>query len=158
MSRVRNFIGVKHQGLREKVDVLTNELHDELEDAYYGTYISEGVRSEDGWKHGVSKPWEGFDVRVNATQSLKQFQILHGMLFHIHNILFHKVNLLEPEVIPASDYDENTDKDAVLHIKSSESRQWIIDTAQQYGVNPKKIRNRLILRVKETLNHDIILD
>jgi len=157
VSRVRSFAGVKNQALREKVDVITNELHDLLEDAYYGTYVSDGVRMSDGWKHGVSKPFLSWDVEPTLPESLALFQALHGMLFQIHTLMFHEVNLKEPEPLSSSAYDDDLDENQNPVSKVLVIGQQLLQTALETGVNPIPMKNWIKSEVQTQLGHNINL-
>ena len=144
----RNFNNIQHERLRKKIDIAINMLHDELTDCYYNY-----------WKQEESKAFFAFDVLNTAKKSKKQFDLLHGLLFHIYTILFHKVNKLEPEQYADDEYDTVFDGEGLpIGTKSAESKQWIIDTANQYGVNPAAIKTHLINWVQTELGYSIDLD
>jgi hypothetical protein len=80
----RNLAGVQHQEVREIVDARFNALHDELEACYYGA-----------WRQGKSKPFHGHDIQANPEESKLLFDRLHGMIFHLRELAFHRANLQE---------------------------------------------------------------
>ena len=158
----RNFGGIKHQALREKVDPIAYMLADELEDCYYGSYVDEDTpRLQDGWKQGNSKPFlTVFDVQPSLPESLALFQALHGLIWHLYTLLFDEVNQQEPVPIPESEYALETDIDSVQHDKRTTARNMIIQIRDDYGLTNQdlqSLRQELITRVKTTLDIDVVL-
>jgi hypothetical protein len=82
MRAVRNFGDVAFESLRRAVDAKFNDLHDSLEEAYYGRRAENGrfVRGT-GWRDGVSSPWHGVDVQATPGESKALFDRLHGALW-----------------------------------------------------------------------------
>lgn len=121
---VRNYDGIQFEDLRRQIDGVFNDLHDSLEEAYYGARDANGrLDRTTGWSAGVSKPWEGFDVRPTPEQSKAQFDVLHGHLWISHSLHFHAENLKQPSPYPRSAYDEYEDDDGVLRSRVAEDRQ-----------------------------------
>lgn len=71
----RNRQGIEDASLRAGVDPVFESLHDGLERAYY-----------DAWRHGRSRPWQGYDVQATPALSKALFDQLHGALWHRHEI------------------------------------------------------------------------
>ena len=88
------FFGIRFgpEGLDDKFRAIA----DELEVAYYQF-----------WRQGLSKPFLGFDVRANPAQSKTQFDLLHGLIWNLHLMVFHQLNLERPvaERAPVDKYD-----------------------------------------------------
>jgi hypothetical protein len=82
MRVLRNVGGVAFESLRRTIDAKFNDLHDSLEEAYYGRRAENGrfVRST-GWRDGASSPWHGVDVRATPAESKVLFDRLHGALW-----------------------------------------------------------------------------
>ena len=145
-ARVRNFTGVRHEALRRKLDVVINNLHDQLSDCYYNY-----------WRQGQSKSFFIWDVLGTPQGNKRQFDLLQGLIFHLYNMLFHKVNKLDANY-PESEYNTPINKTAGFATRYDESRQWIIDTANQHDVNPIAIRDYIIDWVRSNLGYEITLD
>lgn len=100
----------QHADLRfgpEGLDDKFSEIVNELEDSYYGTAESnDGPRANDGWKHGASHPWHGFDVQPTVEQSKALFDEFHGLLWTAYKIIFDVFNMERPvnERVPLEDY------------------------------------------------------
>lgn len=75
MVASRNRQNILDADLRADVDPIFEEMHDELERAYY-----------DAWRHGRSQPWQGYDVQATPEASKLLFDRLHGAIFHHHEI------------------------------------------------------------------------
>jgi len=65
----RNLESVEFAALRRAVETPFHRAHDELTAAYY-----------DGWRHGRSAPWRGYDVQATPEQSRALFDELHGLI------------------------------------------------------------------------------
>jgi hypothetical protein len=106
----RNFSGVQFESVRARIDPMFNELHDSLEEAFYGDRDKNGVFiAGTGWRDGASKPWFGFDVQPTPEQSKQLFDELHGTIWHLHAIVFDGENAKEAEPIPPESYDTERD-------------------------------------------------
>lgn len=81
----RNWKGIPFEQLRRKVDVKFNAAHDALTDAYYNY-----------WRHGLSKPWRGFDVQATPEDSKALFEKLHGLIFHLREVALYEENMRQP--------------------------------------------------------------
>lgn len=94
----RNWKGIQFEKLRRKVDPAFNECHDTLSKAYYG-------QTEFIWK---GKNWGILDKET--------FDKLHGLVFHLRTLEFHKKNLLqlEKDRIPEDEYENIYDRDGNL--------------------------------------------
>jgi len=101
----RNWDGIDHEHVRRAVDPRFNELHDALSDAYYNY-----------WSKGLSKPFHGYDVQATPEQSKALFDQLHGLIFHLRDIAFHRHNMsLPPQYrIPLGEYDAVRGADGTL--------------------------------------------
>lgn len=75
MDKQRNRAGIIDADLRAEVDPDFEDLHDSLERAYY-----------DDWRHGRSRPWQGYDVQSTPEASKQLFDQLHGAIWHAHEI------------------------------------------------------------------------
>jgi len=71
----RNRERIADAALRAAVDPTFEQLHDALETAYYQY-----------WRRGISHPWQGYDVQPTLEESKRQFDALHGALFHEHEV------------------------------------------------------------------------
>jgi len=89
----RNYENIQFGKLRKKVDPAFNECHDVLSKAYYG-------KIEFVWK---GKNW--------GVLSKELFDKLHGLIFHLRTLEFHKRNLLQAakDRIPATEYNDTYD-------------------------------------------------
>ncbi|MCB2081385.1 MAG: hypothetical protein KDD76_02040 [Rickettsiales bacterium] len=113
MRTDRKFEKVQFERLRKDWDVFFNTLHDELEDAYYGTKDAEGTfTAGTGWRNGESRPFHGLDIIVanlpiklaaflgvqngqsvlTPAQAKELFDALHGALWLAHGVWLHKKN------------------------------------------------------------------
>lgn len=94
MGAPLNLDRVQHERARRfnKLDERITAVVDSLEDAYYGTKQPDDKRAQDGWKHGVSHPWRGFDVMPTIEESKRQFDLLHGAIWHLHAWLVWRAN------------------------------------------------------------------
>lgn len=118
---VLNFDGVRNEIIRRHVDDFYHELRSDLRDTYR-TY----------WKHGLNKKWFMWDVRNNEAATRKQFEILYGLLGHIHVVILFAVNK-QLKLVPMQ-------KLGGLE-KLNHSKQWIAEKAQQYDIDLDIIRN-----------------
>jgi len=86
MRTLRNFGDVAFESLRRAIDTKFNDLHDSLEEAYYGRRGDDGrfVRGT-GWRDGASSPWHGVDVQATPAESKALFERLHGALWWRHD-------------------------------------------------------------------------
>ena len=104
--RPRNYDRVKHEALRRVIDDRFNQMHDDLEEAYYGPRDGNGrFVPGTGWRNGLSSPWLGFDVQVTPSLSKVLFDRLHGMLWQFYTLVFHEENLKQAEPFKSNEYD-----------------------------------------------------
>ena len=68
---IRNYEKIQFAELRQTVESRYNELADELSDCYYNC-----------WKHGLAKPFYGYNVQATLEDSKLLFDKLHGLIFH----------------------------------------------------------------------------
>lgn len=144
----RNFDGVQFQALRVKLDTVVNNLHDNLSDCYYNH-----------WKLGNSKAFFIWDKRPNAAATKLQFDLLQGLIFHIYQIVFHKLNKLDPEAdYPEDKYNNIYDAEGnLIGTRAQESRDWITSTAATYSVNIAPIRDHVINWIQTQLGRTVDL-
>ncbi len=110
MTHIRNFDLVQHEDLRRKIDARFNTLHDSLEEAYYGERGPDDRFVQDtGWRHGVSKPWQGFDKGATPKASKALFDELHGLLWRVYELAFHEENVKQATPYPRAKYDRPTE-------------------------------------------------
>lgn len=130
MRTDRNFDGVQLERLRKEWDGHFNQLHDELEDAYYGPKDAEGrFIPGTGWRNGESRPLQGLDVTVEslpvklaahlkvepdqekltAEQAKQLFDLLHGPLWQAHTLWLHKMNAQLAEPYPEDELNPETE-------------------------------------------------
>jgi len=90
----RNFGNIQFAELRKLVDGKFNQVHDELSECYYN-----------------EKPFRTFGILTK-----EKFDKLHGLIFALRNIVFHRENLkqLSAERIPESEYNEIRDASNTL--------------------------------------------
>jgi hypothetical protein len=97
-------------GVRSRIDPITVQLVDMLDDCYYGTPQYNGDptpenfigRAADGWKHDVSHPFLGtFDKQATPALSKLAFDILHGIMAGIVVLGQHTFNC-DHNAIPGS--------------------------------------------------------
>lgn len=121
----RNFDNVAFERIRRKVDPPFNDLHDELEQAYYGAYDANGRflpglgwrnRQEVAiWGGAISNRIENLPLLIQRRLSVegqtgllgtakaeRLFDHLHGLLFHFHTVALREANDAEP---PGQQYD-----------------------------------------------------
>jgi len=123
-------MAVQHEQIRnsaDKLDEKFRQIASELDNAYYNF-----------WKNNQSQPFYGFDVRANANATRKQFELLHGAVWHFHLIMFHKLNIELGSPIDQNQYRLIGTKDRV-----QDSRNWIKDKSAQYSVDITPIKTRL---------------
>ena len=120
MRPIRNFDGIQFEQLRIKIDDRFNDLHDSLEEAYYGDRdaVTNLFTPGTGWRNGQSKPWHGFDVKPGLKNSQTQFDQLHGLIWTFYKLAFHEENQKETTPIPRSEYDHEFADDGVTIINS----------------------------------------
>lgn len=104
MQHNRNFDRIANEKARKVVDPVINDLHDELEDAYYKH-----------WKLGKSYDFHGYDKKATVEESKAQFDLLHGMVFRLHDNLIHAQNMSYPENerYPTEKYNDIFDDEGV---------------------------------------------
>lgn len=73
----RNWRGIRHEKLRQKVDPMFNALHDRLEVCYY-----------DYWVHGKHQDYYGYDLLPDPAETKKLFDSLHGLIFEWRELMF----------------------------------------------------------------------
>lgn len=106
MPRTLQLDGVEFAELRKVVDQKFADLHDSLEEAYYGQRDSSGrFTPGTGWKDGVSVPWNGFDKGNTPAASKEIFDRLHGQLFHEHHLALIDENTKQGERYSADKID-----------------------------------------------------
>lgn len=107
----RNFSGVQFQALRERIDRKFCDLHDSLEEAYYGDRGEDGRWvAGTGWRNGQSSPWYGFDVLATPEQSKAQFDEIHAFLHAAYLLIFHEENQEEATPYSRDAYDYRRDE------------------------------------------------
>ena len=81
----RNRDGIQFADLRKNVDARFDAVHDELSDCYYNR-----------------KPFRSMGILTK-----EQFDKLHGLIFHIRDVVFHRENLKLPveEQVPEEKYN-----------------------------------------------------
>lgn len=148
---VRTYAGVQNEELRtvkireQQFDDIFNEIHDTLEEAYYGDRDDKGrFVPGTGWKDGKSKLFtigaQTFDVQAALAESKALFDRLHGLLWDRYQTAMHKVNMARPSNQQTSreDYDAeewNEDGTAVLSWKS-EKAQGRLSSAKNHPIDP----------------------
>lgn len=121
MRKDRNMDGVRFERLRKQWDGYFNQLHDELEDAYYGPKDENGRFLPDtGWRNGKSSPVFGLDcvvedlpVKLGAylkvesgqemlttDQARQLFDLLHGAIWQAHSLWLQRQNAELEEPYP----------------------------------------------------------
>lgn len=107
----RKFEGVQHEKLRRKIDKKFNDIHDELSDCYYN-----------------KKPFRSYGILDKET-----FDKLHGLIFWMHDVEFHKENLKQSleDKIPEDQYENIYDGETVVSKKSEESQKKIDELKNQ---------------------------
>ncbi len=123
----RNFDNVQFADLRKIVDKKFNDAHDELSDAYYNH-----------WKKGdYSVDFQGHSPAEGATleQAKELFDKLHGLIFDIREVEFHKENLKQPagKRIDEAKYNEEKDEQGNI-TKKHEKTQKKIDDLKKSGI------------------------
>lgn len=147
---IRHFAGVQNESLRtakirgQQFDDIFNEIHDRLEESYYGERDVDGTFIPGtGWRDGISKPFvigpHIFDVQSTPEESKELFDTLHGLLWKRYQVAIHKINLSLPrnqqlprEVYDAGKRDENGN---VLEWKS-DTAQVALDAAKSDVTRP----------------------
>jgi len=132
----RNFQNIQFEVLRTKIDPIINVLHDDLEIAYY-----------QNWKLGNPYDFFGFDVLGTPAESKTQFDMLHGLIFHLYNLLFAVTNANEST--PNSNAKWNPDGD-----KLDTARAYIQNSGISIG-KLNAIRKFVTDKVKADLNQTI---
>jgi hypothetical protein len=147
---VRNFDGVQHESLRthkirgRRFDDIFNEIHDTLEEAYYGDRGEDGrFVPGTGWKDGVSKPFiisgQTFDIQPTLEESKALFDRLHGLLWDRYAVAIHKVNLSLPlsQRIERESYDvHKRDADDNVILWKSDFGQGRLNNAKTNPTQP----------------------
>ena len=144
----RNYANIQFEELRRQIDGPFNELHDGLEEAYYGDRRPDGsLDKSTGWMAGVSKPWEGFDKEATPTASKALFNRLHGALWQFRALHFHAENLKRPQPYPADRYDEYDDEQpdgtVAKRRRVEDERASLRDFRQVHGTDYGKLRTAL---------------
>lgn len=145
-NRERSFNGVQFENLRARLDVIFNDIHDELDAAYYQF-----------WRQDLSKDFMGVDKAATPAESKTQFDILHGALWHLYDIAFHRVNLIEARY-NESDYNEMHEGDPsnpTVIKKDQFSNQWLSGYTPTYGPVIAQMRARINSQVMQKLGYDI---
>lgn len=137
----RNLEGVRGQALRERVDAWYWEYSSTLKTAY-----------NQYWKYGLPKKWFKWDVRNTARANKKQFDILYGLLNHIYVVLMYSVNN-RFNIIPWPILAKMMGGDNPLQ----RSRQWIVETANQYDLGLQEIKNHIRQWFIKNRKHDVDL-
>lgn len=103
---------IRHKVVRDSLDLRFEDAHNELSEAYYGKDDGSGGLIE-GWRHGTSAPWQGFDVQATLTESKTLFDALHGLIWTHYDVDFHTANLALPvdQRIPEREYNIIFEKD-----------------------------------------------
>lgn len=147
-TKNRNLDNVSEARLRQVIDLAFCEFHDSLEEAYYKN-----------WKLGLSKDWFGYDKKATIQQSKDQFDLLHGMLWHLYAVCKSKYN----KSLPINDrYDETkfnvavTDESGnIILTKEAESINWLKTKLS----NADKIKIRSLRDLLQTkLNFTFLTD
>lgn len=134
-------MGIRHNVIRlssDKLDIKFIQLINELETAYYKN-----------WRQGESHAFYGFDVRPSKAVNKKQFDLLHGIIWHFHVIMFHKLNVAYGFPVDQDSYRyavADADNDGTLGAQRdrvAESRMWIKEQVQTYSINITPVKNRL---------------
>ncbi len=105
---VRNRERIHLKVVRDILDTRFEEAHDELSESYYGKPVANGGSGMiQGWRHGVSAPWQGFDHLGNAELSKQLFDRLQGLIGHHYRVQFHQTNqdLPPAQRIPIDRYE-----------------------------------------------------
>lgn len=95
-------MAIQFEKLRNVVDGKFNAIHDELTECFY----------------------KGTPFRAFGILDKSKFDKLHGLIFHLRDIAFHKTNQALPlaQRVPASKYNENKDAQGnVIGTKSDET-------------------------------------
>lgn len=113
MRKDRNMDGVRFERLRKQWDGYFNQLHDELEEAYYGPKDENGrFLPGNGWRNSKTSPVFGLDCVVadlpvklvahlmvrpgqetlNAVQARQLFDLLHGAIWKAHTLWLERQN------------------------------------------------------------------
>jgi len=147
---VRNFSGVQNEALRtrlvrgKRLDDIFNEIHDTLEESYYGDRGADGrFVAGTGWRNGQSKPFSigarTFDVQPTREESKALFDRLHALLWDRYNVAMHRLNLSLPrgQQLDREDYDAN-DRDELGNVVNWKSEVALtrLDAAKNDAVRP----------------------
>lgn len=111
MRIVRNRIGLDNAAARNVVregktlDEHVEELHDTLEQAYWGDWDDDGVFIRGtGWRDGASRAWFGIDLYALAESEREPaYRELSGAVNSLHPILIFQEN--ERLGVPNPDYE-----------------------------------------------------
>lgn len=134
---MRNFNNVQHAALRLKCDDVINDLHDELETAYY-----------QHWKLDQSYDWFGFDKKSTLSESKFLFDNLHGLLFHLHTLTKKAVNDQDGD-FPDSELFEIPREVGPPHNTVAEARSYISSLVPD--ITPAKTR-----AIKDRIQADML--
>jgi hypothetical protein len=129
MARELKLEGVQFVELRKVIDQKFADLHDSLEEAYYGTRGADGKFIRDtGWRHGVSKPWNGFDKGNNAVASKALFDQLHAAIWWKYQIAIG---------------EENTRQGVPYEISTLDPDGRAAQATTLYNALPNNVKNKL---------------
>ena len=117
ISPKRNWKGIQFESLRRNVDPKFNDVHDALSKAFY-----------------EEKPfiWRGHDWGI---LSKEQFGKLHGLIFHLRTVEFHRANMAQvaKDRIPESEYNFITDENDHVVGKHAEEAARVIAKLRKEG-------------------------
>lgn len=151
-------------GARKRIDHIIRELIDQLDDCYYGTPNGTG-RLQDGWRHGISKPFFIWDFVAGQDNKLK-FDLLSGTIHHLHFLVQHLFNCDHVfggyEKTPEPEYNWIRDSNnQFVETKVQDSKRWIRNMATIWnnaGLTPAMNRTRRNQIINYIRNRPVIAD
>ena len=149
---------VQYSSVRQKVDHAFIDKSRALDEAFYGTGLTfdqEGSptsRAEDGWRHGVSHPFNSgvrvYDKGVNLRKSLEQFNKLGGAIW-----LHHEIAVIDQNIADGKPYGEIDEVLEDVELARDPDSPDVVRTREV--ITSRKVRNNTTLDVLRADNIEI---